>query len=172
MAPRIGYPGDEVVVVRCAGSGKSQSEQISRSPIASFLEVALMKIAVASNDGVSVSEHFGRTNRFVVFEVEDNTIVHEEHRNGIRLTDAMGICESQRGRNQAALDYSAILAALDDCRVILCRGMGWRAASALVRGGLNPLVIKGEVSPREAVEQYMNGTLQPASGFCRCQDKK
>jgi predicted Fe-Mo cluster-binding NifX family protein len=131
-----------------------------------------MKIAVASNDGVSVSEHFGRTNRFVVFEVENSTIVQEEHRNGIHLPDALGICESQRGLNRATIDYSAIIATLDDCQVILCRGMGWRAASALVRGGLNPLVIKGEVSPRQAVQQYLSGTLQPASGFCRCQDKK
>lgn len=131
-----------------------------------------MKIAVASNDGVSVSEHFGRTNRFVVYEVADRTIVGEELRNGIRLPDGMGICESRRGLNQATIDYSAIVAALDDCQVILCRGMGWRAASALVRGGLNPLVIQGDVSPREAVQQYLSGTLQPASGFCRCQDKK
>lgn len=130
-----------------------------------------MKIAVASNDGVSVSEHFGRTNRFVVFEVEDNMIIDEEQRNGIRLPDALGMCESRRGLNRASIDYSTILAALHDCQVVLCRGMGWRAASALVRGGLNPLVIKGEVSPHEAVQQYLSGTLQPASGFCRCQDK-
>jgi predicted Fe-Mo cluster-binding NifX family protein len=131
-----------------------------------------MKIAVASNDGVSVSEHFGRTNRFVVFEIENNAIVREELRNGNHLSDAMGICESQRGRNRAAVDYSAIIGAMSDCRVILCRGMGWRAASALARGGINPLVIKGEVSPREAAEQYLTGTLQPASGFCRCQSEK
>ena len=30
-----------------------------------------MKIAVASNDGVSVSKHFGRTSRFSIFEVEN-----------------------------------------------------------------------------------------------------
>ncbi len=131
-----------------------------------------MKIAVASNDGVSVSEHFGRTNRFVVFEVANSMIVDEEQRNGIPLQDALGVCESRQGLNRATIDYSPIIAALDDCQVVLCRGMGWRAAAAMVRGGLNPLVIKGEVSPREAVEQYLSGTLQPASGFCRCQDKK
>ena len=60
-----------------------------------------------------------------------------------------------------------MIAALEDCRVIVCRGMGWHAAAALVRRGINPLVISGDMSPREAAEQYLAGTLKPASGFCR-----
>ena len=39
-----------------------------------------MKIAVASNDGVSVSKHFGRTSRFSVYEVENDRILAEELR--------------------------------------------------------------------------------------------
>lgn len=131
-----------------------------------------MKIAVASDDGLSVSQHFGRARRFVVFQVADNVIVHEEDRAGIAVAGAEEDCEAQHVRPRAAFDYSAVIAALADCQAVLCRGMGWHAASQLVLGGINPLVFQGDVSPREAVQQYLCGTLQPASGFCRCQTRE
>jgi predicted Fe-Mo cluster-binding NifX family protein len=64
-----------------------------------------------------------------------------------------------------------VISMLEDCQVILCRGMGWRAATELVRHGINPLVIVGELSPRVAVEHYLAGKLKPAPGFCRRQAK-
>jgi len=33
-----------------------------------------MKIAIASDDGKTISSHFGRTKGFVIFEVEDKEI--------------------------------------------------------------------------------------------------
>jgi predicted Fe-Mo cluster-binding NifX family protein len=126
-----------------------------------------MKIAVASNDGVSVSRHFGRTNRFSIYEVENDRILAEERRCDIRAVCADGDCEAHHVYHNRVHDYGHMIAALEDCRVIVCRGMGWRAAAALVRRGINPLVISGDISPREAAEQYLAGTLKPANGFCR-----
>ena len=57
--------------------------------------------------------------------------------------------------------------AIQDCQVVLCRGMGWRAAQELVRRGINPLVIQDELTPRQAVQKYLAGELTPAQGFCR-----
>ena len=34
--------------------------------------------------------------------------------------------------------------------------------------GFKPVVIDGEVTPLEAVQQFVGGNLKPASGFCRC----
>ncbi|MHB8973066.1 MAG: NifB/NifX family molybdenum-iron cluster-binding protein [Pirellulaceae bacterium] len=128
-----------------------------------------MKIAVASNDGVSVSQHFGRTSQFSIYEVEHDEIQAEELRDNIGTVGDEGDCEAHHAYQNRVHDYGQMIAALEDCRVVLCRGMGVRAAVALVRRGINPLVIAGDMSPRQAAEQYIAGTLQPASGFCRCQ---
>ena len=66
-------------------------------------------------------------------------------------------------------DHGEVIALIQDCRAVLCRGMGWRIAEELVRRGINPLVIAGDLSPRAAVEHYLAGTLKAAPGFCRRQ---
>jgi nitrogen fixation protein NifB len=128
-----------------------------------------MKIAVASNDGLSISKHFGRTNRFTVFDIRDDEILAEESREGILSAHVEGHCEAEHAPHDLSHHHGDVIAVLEDCQVVLCRGMGWRAATELVRRGINPLVIVGELSPRVAVEHYLAGTLKPASGFCRRQ---
>ena len=130
-----------------------------------------IKIAVASDDGVSISEHFGRTHRFAVFEVKRGEILAVESRTGVSDTHGDAHCEAAHTLDGLLPHYSDLIGVLDDCQVVLCRGMGWRAAAELVRRGINPLVIVGELSPRVAVEHYLAGTLKPAPGFCRRQKK-
>ena len=130
-----------------------------------------MKIAVASNDGVSISEHFGRTNRFTVFEIKSGEIQAEESRSSMSSTHGEGYCEAVYTLPNASHYRANVIAMLEDCQVVLCRGMGWRTATELVRHGINPLVIAGELSPRGAIEHYLAGTLKPAPGFCRRQQK-
>lgn len=125
------------------------------------------KIAVASNDGVSISKHFGRTSRFTVFEVENGEILAEESRAGISSDRAECHCYGQEELDGLARDRRDVIGMLVDCRAVLCRGMGWRIAEELVRHGVNPLVIAGDLSPRAAIEHYLAGTLKPAPGFCR-----
>ncbi|MHB0960601.1 MAG: NifB/NifX family molybdenum-iron cluster-binding protein [Pirellulaceae bacterium] len=126
-----------------------------------------MKIAVACDDGVSVSMHFGRTSRFSIFDVNDHEILTEELRCGICPAHEGEGCEVRHAYHNHLHDYDHMISALVDCRVVVCRGMGWRAATALVRRGINPLVVLGDLAPREAAEQYIAGTLRPARGFCR-----
>ena len=57
------------------------------------------KIAVASNDGVSISQHFMRTDRFTIFEISCNQIVAEEdaHRHSVRAdSDATAMTPKAR----------------------------------------------------------------------------
>jgi predicted Fe-Mo cluster-binding NifX family protein len=125
------------------------------------------KIAVASDDGVSISEHFGRTHRFNVFEVQNGQILAEESRTGSCGDRADCHCYGQDDLEVLALNQCPVISMLEDCRAVLCRGMGWRIAEEFVRHGVNPLVIAGDLSPRAAVEHYLAGTLKPANGFCR-----
>lgn len=128
-----------------------------------------MKVAVASEDGVSISHHFGRSRAFLVFEVEDKKIVGRSVRDNTFTAHARGECqdghESQPHEHHG---HGPIVAALRDCDVILCYGMGWRAAEDLKQNGIQAFVLQGEMSPEAAVSAYLAGELGPAGGLCRC----
>jgi predicted Fe-Mo cluster-binding NifX family protein len=130
-------------------------------------EFDAMKVAVASEDGQVVSRHFGKSTCLLVYEIDGNAIRGGETR--IELDDHATFCECQPPRAPGDLTRrrDRFVQAVQDCRVVLCGGMGWRVAGELIRRGVNPLVIHGQLSPREAVERYLAGTLQPAAGFCR-----
>ncbi len=128
-----------------------------------------MKVAVASQDGVSISNHFGWSGYFIVFDVDAGLILGSDVRENTAAARHQCSCETRRCPNNEGDShiYREMLVVLDGCRVVLCRGMGWRAAEVLVRGGVNPMVIQGDLTPRQAVQQYLDGGLVPAAGFCR-----
>ncbi len=129
-----------------------------------------MKIAVATTDGISLSQHFGQSKGFVVFEVEGTKIVSSEVRNNQDTPHNEGICNHGDQQHQGAHGHQGILSLLQDCSVVLCGGMGAGAAQSLVANGLKPVIIPGVRSAHEAATAYVLGdaTVAPA-GFCNCQ---
>ncbi|HUB81792.1 MAG TPA: NifB/NifX family molybdenum-iron cluster-binding protein [Bryobacteraceae bacterium] len=127
-----------------------------------------MKIAVPTNDGLSISEHFGRSAGFLVFETENDRIVSSELRKNQGLEDHEG---SSCGGDPAVEPHShgAILLSLTGCDVVICAGMGARAAEALKQEGVREVVFTHSGLAAEAVEAYLKGRLQVSSQqFCRC----
>ena len=64
--------------------------------------------------------------RFAVYEVEHDEIQAEELRGNIGTVDGEGDCEAHHAYQNRVHDYGQMIAALEDCRVVLCRGMGVR----------------------------------------------
>jgi predicted Fe-Mo cluster-binding NifX family protein len=125
-----------------------------------------MKIAIPTNDGISISEHFGRSKGFLVLEVVSGKIRKRELReNGMVHSHAQGECDSH---SHGTHSHAGILSALHDCQLVLCLGMGGRAAEALEANGINTLLVSpGSVD--EAVASYLAGSLTPApASFCHC----
>ncbi len=131
-----------------------------------------MKIAVASSDGMSIAEHFGGSCCFIVFHVEDRAITGEEIRDNTFAGHGEG---EYTGENDAhglngPNDHDGIAAALGDCNAVLARGMGGKAATALIAAGVTPFVLKEPLSPERAVELFVSGKLEAAGAFHRCDD--
>jgi len=126
-----------------------------------------MKIAVASEDGVSISHHFGRSRSFLVFETQDKQIVGRSLRDNTFTAHALGECQEGQPHEHHH-GHGAIVNALRDCEVILCYGMGWRAAEDLKQNGIQAFVVQGEATPEQAVVEYLAGKLNLAGSFCRC----
>jgi predicted Fe-Mo cluster-binding NifX family protein len=108
-----------------------------------------MRIAVATDDGQTISRHFGRARQYAVLTVEDGTIVSRElrdksapHWRADRLAEAEdeakdgahGDGHADRGK------HLAMFAAIDDCEVVIAGGMGKGAHDHATEAGIRPIV--------------------------------
>jgi predicted Fe-Mo cluster-binding NifX family protein len=125
-----------------------------------------MRVAVASQDGESISAHFGRCACFIIFDVEDGKALRRELRQNTHSLDDDGNCHNP-GHCDQPHSHDGIVRALHDCQAALCYGMGWRAADELIKSGIHPVIVDGKRSPEEAVSLYIQGKLAPADReFC------
>lgn len=130
-----------------------------------------MKVAVASEDGTSVSRHFGRSACFIVYEIEGSRITGKEVRQNTYTSHAQGNCHGEESAHEHHHSHSPIVSALHDCEAVLCYGMGWRAAEDLTANNIKPVVMAQEHTPDEAVALLVAGELLAVdSGFCRCHE--
>lgn len=107
-----------------------------------------MKIAVTYDNG-QIFQHFGRTEEFKVYEVEDGKVVSSE---------VIG----SNGSGHGAL---AGLLAGQDIDVLICGGIGGGAQAALAEAGIELCAgAQGDVDA--AVEAYLRGELENAGVTC------
>ena len=127
-----------------------------------------MRIAVPTNDGVSISEHFGRSAAFLIFEIENGQIKSRELKsNGAKHSHAQEACD-HHSTESTPHNHAGILAALEGCEVVICAGMGQRAAEAL-KGCGTQIVTAAPASAQDTVTAYLAGKLSPVrEGFCLC----
>jgi len=133
-----------------------------------------LKIAAVTDDGRTISAHFGRARAYLVCTVEGGRVVAEELRDkaGHHTFAASG--EHDHGHEHghghgehagghgsgpaAAARHAAMTEPIHDCTVVLARGMGRGAFVALEQAGLEPFITT-EVSIADAVRAYAAGEL-------------
>ncbi len=128
-----------------------------------------MRIAVATDDGISIAEHFGRCAGFDIFDVSEKETIKIEHRPNVN---------SHHHRNQKECDHSghhagshsheSFLNALYDCGAVICRGMGRRAVADLTAKGIRPVMSSQDVPVAEAVKLFAAGRLIEAKDSPCC----
>ncbi len=128
-----------------------------------------MKIAVATIDGKSISQHFGQSMGFIIYELEGTEVRNREFRSIAQTPHDQGLCESGAGSEPVAQNRSSIPELLRGCKIVFCGGMGAGAAQALGRLGIEPLIVATS-SADDAVADYLRGTLSRSlTPLCQCQ---
>ena len=122
-----------------------------------------MKIAAVTEDGVTISQHFGRAPYYVVLTVVDGQVVGREQREkGAHGQGADGHVHVEgvaHGFDAASRDTHGRMAApIADCQVLLARGMGMGAHASLQQAGIRP-IITTIANIEEAALQAANGTI-------------
>ncbi|OGO24679.1 MAG: hypothetical protein A2Y54_02055 [Chloroflexi bacterium RBG_16_51_16] len=125
-----------------------------------------MKIATITEDGKTISQHFGRALNYMVVTVEDGKITHRELRSKLghgqfesenhdQHSDGAG----RHGYGPAADHrHGQMAASISDCEALLCGGMGRGAYENLNIRHIRP-VITDLIDIDEAVLAYVRGDI-------------
>lgn len=85
----------------------------------------MLKIAVATSDGISVNTHFGKAQFFRIYEING------ENYQLLEIRDAVAACQHQRTHSQT--DFDTVISLLQDCKALFVKKIGQNAADYLIQ---------------------------------------
>ncbi|NCP86293.1 MAG: dinitrogenase iron-molybdenum cofactor biosynthesis protein [Anaerolineae bacterium CG_4_9_14_3_um_filter_57_17] len=123
------------------------------------------KIAAVSDDGQTISQHFGRAKYYTVLTIENGQITAREQREKMGHAHFAGEEHAEekdpRGHGFAPAEqdrHFQMAEAIRDCQILLARGMGAGAYYSMEQIGIRP-VITDIASIDEAALQAAAGTI-------------
>ena len=94
-------------------------------------------IAVASNDGANVNKHFGKADKFFIYESKDDEVKFIEERN---VTPG---CSGCGNHNDSMIDNN--LEVIKDCSYLIVERIGEKSYQAAEGFGIEPYEIPGNI---------------------------
>ncbi|MCX6382963.1 MAG: NifB/NifX family molybdenum-iron cluster-binding protein [Actinobacteria bacterium] len=126
-----------------------------------------MKIAFVSEDGNTISQHFGRAPFYIILTIENGKIIAREKRDKIGHNQFIGnLTESHDGDARghgygadAQDKHSRMAATIADCEVLVAGGMGSGAYESMKQAGIKP-IITDMINIDEAAQAYIDNRLK------------
>jgi len=120
-----------------------------------------MKIAIVSDNGTTISRHFGRASLYIIVTAEEGQEIAREIR---AKSDYQGQHDDGAAQGQqdahghADPRHDAILTAISDCQVVIAGGMGAGMDQRLRGAGITP--IRTRIPGVDlALEKFLAGRL-------------
>lgn len=130
-----------------------------------YVEEKDMKIAVVTEDELTISQHFGRAPWYMVFTVENEKISGKEKRAKMGHSHFAGqegphaTGGGQHGYDMVSQNRHASMAdAIADCQVLIAGGMGMGAFDSMKSYNIEPVVTDVK-NIEEAIKLYLQGKL-------------
>ena len=128
-----------------------------------------MKIAFITDDGVMISQHFGRAGKYLVVDIQNEKEESRELRDKMGHTHFRNVennhsHEKSQTHNSPA-DHSKhvqMMNAIEDCDVVVCGGMGRGAFQSIQSLGIQVFMTDTNVI-EEALNAYLKGKLRNMS---------
>jgi predicted Fe-Mo cluster-binding NifX family protein len=124
-----------------------------------------MKIALITDDGQTISQHFGRAPYYLVVTIEEGKEVQREmrdklgHNHFANQEHGEHPSNERHGFDPASQNRHVSMAqAIADCEAIICGGMGAGAYESMRRLSIQPVVTDIRVID-EAVQAYVDKKL-------------
>ncbi len=124
-----------------------------------------MKIAFVTDDGKTISQHFGRASHYLVVSATDGQVLEREMRDKLghhqfakegdepNHTSGSGMDSASHKKHEQMAD------SISDCDVIICGGMGRGAYQSMQAFGIRPIVTDHTVIDL-ALQDYFEGNLK------------
>ena len=126
-----------------------------------------MKIAFVTDDSKTISAHFGRAQYYEVITVTDNEVTARETRPKVNHShfavehheDSRGHGNGGHGTDPASQHrHNRMMETINDCQVLIARGMGMGAHQSLTAIGIQPIITdQGDIE--DALNSYLAGEL-------------
>ena len=113
-----------------------------------------LRVAVASNSAQNLDGHFGSCVRFLVYQVNADTI---------RLIDVRSALDADEAEDKNA----ARAALIADCNVVYVQSIGGPAAAKVVRVDVHPIKFPAGGAAQEALEKLQASMHQPPPWLAR-----
>lgn len=124
-----------------------------------------MKIAVVTDDGTTICQHFGRAQYYSVITIENGKVKSKEQRNkaGHHIAGAQHASQASQGERHgfdanAQASHAGMMANITDCQLVFAGGMGWGAQESLKRAGIAVHMTDVE-NIDEAIQLHIQGKL-------------
>ena len=121
-----------------------------------------MKIALITDDGKTISQHFGRAQHYLVATIENGQITNREIRDKLSHSHFVNQPHEEEKPGQPhGMDANShnkhlqMTDAITDCEAILCRGMGRGAYESMRMRNIRP-VVTDLADIDEAIMAYVN----------------
>jgi len=122
-----------------------------------------MKIAFVTDDGVTITQHFGRAGKYLVVEIEKGKEVSRDLRSKLEHTYFRKKEHDHKGTPDhdspaAHNKHVQMMNAIEDCDVVICGGMGRGAFQSIVSLGKKVFMTNtGNIN--DALKGYLAGEL-------------
>jgi predicted Fe-Mo cluster-binding NifX family protein len=115
-----------------------------------------MRIAVVTDDGKTISNHFGMAPYYHVFTIEDHKVATYEVRSKAHHGQGEGHMQHHNH------NHEDMFTPIADCQILICGGMGEPAYQKAISSGLEVILTGNEIS--KALAAYLSNTLVSDSG--------
>lgn len=125
-----------------------------------------MKIALITDDGQTISQHFGRAPYYLVVTIEEGKEVQREMRDKLGHNHFASQEQGEHNPNERhGFDagshdkHTSMAQAIADCEAIICGGMGAGAYESMRQLNIRPVVTDLRKID-DAIQAYLSGSLQ------------
>jgi len=128
------------------------------------MESTTINIAAVTDDGTTISQHFGRAKFYEVLFVENGKVIKRERReklghNNFAQEEHHHHSGEQHGQDQHSHNKHVSMAeAIKECQILLARGMGNGAYQSMIQLKIKPVVTDIK-NIDDAVQAVINGSI-------------
>jgi predicted Fe-Mo cluster-binding NifX family protein len=112
-----------------------------------------IKIAIPTDDGETISRHFGQAKSFKVIILENNQVV-----SSIMRAKASHL-HGDHSQLEGVHPGQKMVETISDCNVLIAGGMGTPAFDRVTKAGLK-VIMTGDPSIQDVIQAYLAGTLE------------